>query len=270
MAEVSGATDIAKRRVVYELRGGMKVSVRHDIPYRTSASETLTFDLYRPADTEHAVLPVVLFITGFSDVGMRSFVGCNAKDMQCYKDWAHLIAASGLAAITYTTTTPESDVYDLLHHLRTGAGDLGIDADAIGLWACSGNVPNALGVLMNPDSQIRCAAFCYGFMLDLDGTTHVAEASAMFRFRNPAAGKSINDIPRVPLLIARAGRDEMPHLNDSIDVFARKALEMNLPITLINHSTAPHAFDLMDDSDSSRNVIGNILGFLRLPLAAPM
>ena len=62
----------------------------------------------------------------------------------------------------------------------------------------------------------------------------------------------------------------MPHLNDSIDVFARKALEANLPITLINHSTAPHAFDLLDDGDSSRNVIANILEFLRLQLAAPM
>jgi CheY-like chemotaxis protein len=128
MAEVSGAADIAKRRVLYELRGGMEVAVRHNIPYRTTASETLTFDLYRPTDTEHGVLPVVLFVTGFSDIGMRSFVGCNAKDMQCYIDWGHLIAASGLAAITYTTTTPEFDIYELLRHLRTNGGELGMDS----------------------------------------------------------------------------------------------------------------------------------------------
>ena len=270
MAEVSRAADIAKRRVVYELRDGMEVAVQHNIPYRTTASETLTFDLYRPTDTEHGVLPVVLFVTGFSDVGMRSFVGCNAKDMQSYVSWARLVAGMGHAAVTSTTTAPAEDVGVLLEHLRNEHQTLGIDPNRIGVWACSGNVPNALNVLMNPDSHIRCAALCYGFMLDLDGATHVAEASAKFRFRNPAAGKSIKEIPRVPLLIVRAGRDEMPHLNDTIDLFARKALEQNLPITLINHSTAPHAFDLMDDSDSSQNVIANILGFLRLQLAAPM
>jgi acetyl esterase/lipase len=70
------------------------------------------------------------------------------------------------------------------------------------------------------------------------------------------------------MFIARAGRDEMPHLNDSIDRFVEKALEANLPITLVNHPEGPHAFDLFDDSEASRNVIEQLLGFLRLHLVA--
>jgi hypothetical protein len=35
----------------------------------------------------------------------------------------------------------------------------------------------------------------------------------------------------------------------------------SLPLTLINHATAPHAFDLMDESETTRDVIRRILGF---------
>jgi hypothetical protein len=254
--------EIAKRHVVYDLPTTAEVTVRRNIPYRTTDTETLTFDLYRPSTD--AVLPIVLFVTGYSDLGMRAFVGCDAKDMQSYVDWGHLIAASGLATITYTTSAPETDVYELLGHLRQESAALGIDGSNIGLWSCSGNVPNALGVLMNVD--VRCAALCYGFMMDLDGTTDVAEAAARYRFSNPFAGKSINDIPRVPMFIARAGRDEMPHLNDGIDRFVEKALKANLPITLINHPDGPHAFDLFDDTVASRNIIEQLVRFLQLQL----
>ena len=37
---------------------------------------------------------------------------------------------------------------------------------------------------------------------------------------------------------------------------------------MIEHPTGPHAFDVVDDSDTSRNVIRRILGFLREQLEA--
>jgi hypothetical protein len=40
----------------------------------------------------------------------------------------------------------------------------------------------------------------------------------------------------------------------------------NLPISLANHPTGPHAFDIMDDSETSRGIIRQILAFLRLHL----
>lgn len=101
-------------------------------------------------------------------------------------------------------------------------------------------------------------------LLDLDGAAHVADAAKIFRFVNPAAGRSIDDLPRdVPLLIVRAGRDEMPHLNDALDRFLLNALRTNLPVTLINHHIAPHAFDILDDTDASRAVIERIVGFMQ-------
>ncbi len=52
----------------------------------------------------------------------------------------------------------------------------------------------------------------------------------------------------------------------ALDGFLARALACNLPVTFVNHSTAPHAFDLFDDSEMSREIIGRILAFLRFHL----
>ena len=70
----------------------------------------------------------------------------------------------------------------------------------------------------------------------------------------------------MPLFLARAGRDEIPHLNDVLDPFIVKALARNLALTLVNHREGPHAFDLDHDSETSRRIIKQILGFLEFHL----
>jgi hypothetical protein len=78
-----------------------------------------------------------------------------------------------------------------------------------------------------------------------------------------------NDLPQdLPLFLVRSGRDEIPGLNDAMDRFAAAALRRNLPMTLVNHPEAPHAFDLFHDSDTSREVVREVLVFLRFHLAA--
>jgi len=72
----------------------------------------------------------------------------------------------------------------------------------------------------------------------------------------------------IPLFIARAGQDQMPGLNDTLDRFLVKALACNLPISFVNHSEAPHAFDLFHDSETSRGIISRILAFLQSHLLA--
>jgi hypothetical protein len=70
------------------------------------------------------------------------------------------------------------------------------------------------------------------------------------------------------MFLARAGRDETAGLNAALDRFAAAALARNLPISLINHAEGPHAFDLLDDSGTTREVIRCILGFLAFHLGA--
>lgn len=271
MSQDTRPDDITKKRVVYQIPGVAELTVRRDVQYRVTDAGALTMDLYYPPDVKRsAMTPAVVFVAGYPDPGFAAMVGCKLKEMGSYVSWGELTAASGLVAITYTNREPAADLHALLHYVRQNAADLGIDENRMGLWACSGNVPMALSVLIEEARDyLKCAVLCYGLMLDLDGATGVADAARQWGFANPCAGKSVADLRQdLPLFIVRAGQDEMPHLNETIDRFTSKALTCNLPITLVNHPTAPHAFDLMHDSETSREIIRQILGFMRFYLLA--
>jgi hypothetical protein len=253
---------ITEQAVVYQIPGMDDVTTRQDVEY----ADGLTMDLYYPPDAKGGEqFPAVVFVTGSPDAGFQARLGCRQKEMASYVSWSRLVAASGLVAITYTNRDPAADPHALLAFLRQNTVSLGIDGDRIGVWSCSGNVPNALSLLMS--ETLRCAVLCYGYMLDLEGSTGVADAQKQWGFANPAAGKSVDDLPRdLPLLVVRAGKDEFAGLNDAIDRFVAHALARNLPITLVNHATGPHSFDLFDDSGTSLEVIRGILAFMRFPL----
>ncbi len=269
MSKKTQRSEFTRATVVYEIPDMEAVTVRRDVEYSSSEEGALTMDLYRPAEVERASrCPAVVLVSGFPDLGFEAAVGCKFKEMGFYTSWGKLLAASGLTAITYTNRDPAADLDLLLAHIRRQAPSLGIDENRIGLWACSGNVPMALSALMQQASySFKCAALCYGFMLDVGGSTYVADAAAQFGFVNPCAGKSANEVPKdLPLFLVRAGQDEMPGLNETIDRFMASALIRNLPVTLVNLASAPHAFDQLDNSEASRETIRRILAFLRLHL----
>ena len=269
MSQETQRHEMTTKTVVLEVPGMDAVTIQRDVTYQSTESGALTMDLYRPPASDSAApLPAVVFVSGYPDPGFERMLGCKLKDMGHYVSWGRLVAASGLVAVIYSNREP-ADVHALLAYLRQNAASLGIDANRIGVWAASGNVPMALSLLMEPAGSFPCAALCYGFMLDLGGATHVADAAAQIGFANPCAGKSIDDLPRdLPLFVVRAGQEQMPHLNDSIDAFMAAALARNLPVTLANHATGPHAYDIADDSETSREMVRNILAFLRFHLAA--
>jgi acetyl esterase/lipase len=246
------------------------VIVRRDQEYGRSDSGPLTMDLYYPPDAGNgAPAPTVLFVTGFPDAGAEKLLGCRLKDMGSYTSWAQLAAASGLVAVTYTNNEPASDVTSLLQYLRGHGAEFGIDAHRMAVWACSGNAPTALSLLMRQPSDLKCAVLCYPYLLDSDNATAVADAARQFGFVNACAAKSIEDLPRdAPLFVVRAGQDQMPGLNDALDRFMGKALALNLPLTFVNHAAAPHAFDLFLDNEMSHDIIAMILQFMRSRLEA--
>jgi hypothetical protein len=106
-------------------------------------------------------------------------------------------------------------------------------------------------------------------MLDGAGSTRVADAARQFGFVDACAGQSVADLPRdLPLFVARAGQDRMPGLNEALDDFVHKALTCNLPVTVVNHAEAPHAFDLFHDGEASHEIIRRILQFMQFHLTA--
>jgi len=230
--------------------GTETIVVRNDLEYANG----LTMDLYAPPASDER-MPAVVIVAGFPDDGFQKMVGCRFKEMQSTIDWARLIAASGMTAVLYTNRDPAADLHALLQVLPSR----GIDATRVGVWASSGNVPLALSLLLQEsDVHLRCAALCYGYMLGVE------EQAQTFRFANPARGKTIESLRRdVPLFVTRAGQDSFPGLNESLDRFLSAAIASNLPIAFTNHPDAPHAFDLVHDSDTTRAIIRQILAFLR-------
>ena len=259
MSDTIPPDHISKRRVVHFVPGMDAVTVRREGE----------IDIYYPAVRDEAPPPAVVFVTGFPDAGAERRLGCRFKEMGSFVSWAQLTAASGIAAITYANTEP-SDVHHVLHHVRTNAAALRIDATRLGVWACSGHGPNALSLVMKDYSAPpRCAALLYPYTLDVPGSTAVADAARQFGFVVPAAGNAVDNLHAdVPLFVARAGQDQMPGLNRALDAFVSAALDRNLQITLANHGRGPHGFDVFDDSERSHEIIRTVLTFLQWHLGA--
>lgn len=258
--------DMADKRIVYQLPGMDRIVARKDIPYKGGDGSTLGFDIYTPGGSAATVRPAVVFISGYPDPGFERMVGRRFKELGAYVSWAQLLASMGFVAITYQNVQPDEDAADIVRFLIDNAADYGIDPTQLAIWSCSGNVPCALNLLCSMPDLLKCAVFCYGFLLDLDGHSDVADACAQYRFVNASTGRTVEDIGDVPFLFVRAGKDQTPGLNQTADRFVSHALAANLPLTLLNHAQGVHAFDIEDDSERSRLVIQQILSYLRINL----
>ena len=71
---------------------------------------------------------------------------------------------------------------------------------------------------------------------------------------------------RSPMFIGRAGRDEVPTMDDSIDRFVKEALVKNISLSLMNHPQGVHGFDNQNDDERSREIIRNAIAFMQAHL----
>jgi hypothetical protein len=230
------------------------VIVQRDVAYGPP-DRGLCFDVYYPpAQTNAGCWPAVIIVAGYPGTTEPRPTTLPYKAIGWTVSMCQLIAVSGIVAIAYTNREPVADLQALVEHIHECAERLRIDPTRVGVIAASGNVPTALTTIMQDARRTpSCAVFGCGCLLDLDGATDVADA----------------DLRRdVPLLITRAGRDQFPAMNASIDRFIRHGLVENLPITFVNHADGPHAFDLFDDSRTSRDIVRQTLRFLRQHLTA--
>jgi hypothetical protein len=253
------------RRVCLQLEGMDAVTVRRDVAYG-QPDPNRRCDLYYPPGTpDTGRWPAVIIVAGYPATMAGRPTPLTYKEFGWTVSMCQLIALSGMVAVAYTNRDPVADVRALFEQINEGAQSLRIDPARVGVVATSGNVPTALTTLMRDATRAPvCAVFGCGCLLDLDGATDVADAARQFGFANPGAGRTVADLRRnVPILITRAGRDQFPAMNASIDRFIRQALIENLPITFVNHAEGPHAFDLFDDSRSSREIVRQTLRFLR-------
>ena len=117
------------------------------------------------------------------------------------------------------------------------------------------------------DRSVRCQIGMYT-IVDIQNsklhqdqmmTQELAEYSPLEQIaRNPNAP---------PMLIARAGHDEIPDLLVGLDRFISIALKNDANITVMNNPAAPHGFDDKQDTARTREILHEMLAFLNEHLA---
>lgn len=123
--------------------------------------------------------------------------------------------------------------------------------------------------MVDAPMPIRCLVGYYPFMDIRQTEYHQASETVQTRdaFSNILyAGKQGR---KTPMFLARAGRDEIPTLLDSVDRFTETALGTNYPLTLANHPDGPHGFDYQKSDARSREIILATLWFLHYHLDGP-
>jgi acetyl esterase/lipase len=262
-------------RVVLALPGMGGVEVRTDLIYRRDPE--LRFDLYRPPGTPPgAAWPAVIFAHG--DAPPEILAG--AKDWGVFTSWGRLAAVSGLAAVTFDRRSSQmrtrladsaADSAALIAHVRSNAGELGIEPDRLAVWVCSAGPPMVLPALLHEGPAfLRCVVSYYGLMDLLHLRDHIAPevSDAELREHSPLCALQEAGSALPPMLIARAGLDE-PRFNDSIDAFITEAIARGVELDVLTHPRGRHAFDVLDDDDRSRDIIARTLEFLARHLNAP-
>jgi len=264
--------DRVKNPVVYRLPGMDKVRVISNLRYGGVDNPYLLMDVYVPPDLklqEHR--PAVVFIHG--GAGPEN----KAKDWGIFQSWGRLIAAAGMIGVMFThrfspppaslLTEAASDVSAAIEYVRANAASFHANPDRIGVcaWSSGGALLSAL--LNKRPGFLRCLVAFYA-MLDLQQYAPAGDtaASQVLKSFSAIAALPEDASSMLPMLIVRAGRDEVPMLNDALDRFTATALKVNAPITLINHPSAEHGFDNQSDDEGSREVIRSAIEFIQTHL----
>jgi dienelactone hydrolase len=259
--------------VVYEVPGMGDVEVLANRTYKTVAGSPLLFDVYRPRVAGRR--PVVVFVHGDGPPDVLA----DAKDWGQYTSWGRLVAASGLAAVTFNHRSTlgatelhaaAGDVDDLISQVQTRSDELRLDPDRICIWTCSAGGPIGIRAALAGREYVRCAVCFYG-MLDLrhlrDQIPDTVSDDVLEDF-SPICHLPEDSAGAPAMLVARAGRDR-PAFNEAIDRFVAEAVARGATVDLLTHPGGQHGFDVLDDDDRSHEIVSRTLAFMSWHLLGP-
>ena len=260
--------------VVYRIAGMDKVTVKSNLKYTEVNNPDLLMDVYHPPNlAKNERRPVVLFIHG--GAGAET----TPKDWGIYTSWGRLVAASGLIGVTFThrlsaeKTSLEDAASDLaaaINPIRSNADSLNVDKARICLAAHSAGGALLSSAMRDKPEYIRCMAGFYAFInIRQTGNLFTAnESPETLKKFSPITYLANNSDKIAPLFIARAGRDQVPTMDDSIDRFIREAVAKNVVLTFANYPQGVHGFNNQNDDDRSREIIQSALAFMKSQLAS--
>jgi acetyl esterase/lipase len=244
--------------------------VRRDFVYK-SGDPRLKLDVYTPPGLAKGERrPAVLFIHGGTPPQT------NPKDWGVFVSWGRLVAASGMVGVTFThrlgfprtmLTEGAADVSDAVAYVRANADALGVDRERLCLAAFSAGGPMLSPSMRDRPPYVRCLVAFYAFMDVGQSEPHRQhETPEVVRDLSPITHLGADARSVAPLFIARAGLDQVPAMNDSIDRFVREAISSNAAVTVFNHPRGVHGFDNQTDDERSREIIRAALEFMKTHL----
>jgi acetyl esterase/lipase len=256
--------------VVYKVPGMDKVKIVQNLKYTSSDDPNVLMDVYLPPDIKPSEkVPVVIFIHG----GAKTEY--TAKDWGIYTTWGRLVAASGFVGVTFThrldypgksLENAAQDVTAAINYVRANDDKYNVDKDRICLIAYSAGGP-MLSLGMRGDTPfVRCLIGFYAFMDVKQSDYRNTEAAEALKTFSPITYVQKDAIRIPPMFIARAGRDEVPTMDDSIDRFVSEALAKNIALTVMNHPQGAHGFDNQNDDERSREIIRSAIAFMQIHL----
>lgn len=266
---MSELSEIHKNRVVYSLPGMESAADVLTVAYKMVGDVEWLLDVYTPRAPLDAPPPVVMFVHGD---GPESDL-LHAREWGQYVSYGQLMAASGLAAVTFCHRSTHAltrmddiaeDIDDAIAFVRASAGEWGIDGDRLCIWAVSAGVPYGLNAALRElPAYVRCMVAYYGY-LDLthlqDELPHVSP-DALER-HSPLTYLRVHGERLPPLLIARAGQDQA-EINVSIDTFVTEALRVGVSFDLFNHADGGHGFDIFEDTPRTHAVVRETIAFVK-------
>ncbi len=263
--------DLVMKPVVYGVPGTERVKARTNLKYTAVDDPNLLMDVYAPPGLSKGERrPAVLFIHGSAGAEAR------AKDWGIFVSWGRLVAASGMVGVTFThrlgypkplMRESAADVEAAVAYVRANADALGVDGDRLCLAAYSAGGPLLSPAMRDRPPYVRCLVAFYAFLDVRQSPMHTPHepAETLERF-SPVAQLAAGAGGLAPVFVARAGLDQIPTLNDSIDRFVREAVEQNAPVTLFNHPRGVHGFDNQTPDARSREIVRAALEFMKTNL----
>lgn len=251
--------------VAYEVPGMNDVIVKKDIPYLKSSDSALKMDIYYPPNFDFKrKIPTIVFVFGYTNDGQLKTAKHQLRTWSPYTSWCRVVAASGMAAIVYETINPENDLQSLIKYITSNTDNLNIDVDKLGAYSCSANTPTEIAYALNDtDCVFKCAVVYYGIFLTTD-FKHISTIDTLSQnmgFVTPRLSEPASWNKKVPIMIIHAGKDFVPHTNESLTSFVSEAIVQNIPITLMIYSEGVHAFDINTDNEMTKEIIRNTLEF---------
>jgi acetyl esterase/lipase len=257
--------------VVYRLPGMNKVKIHSNLKYSDVDNPRLLMDVYTPPDrSKDDRRPVVVCISGGAGAHYRP------KDWGVFQSWGRLLAAAGFVGVTFThrlgypkplLSEAAADVEHAINYVRSNADGFNADRDRICLAAWSGGGPLLAPALREKPSFVRCLVAFYAFLDCRQSPSHADhESQETLNAFSPITCLQDHASSMIPIFVARAGQDEIPTMNDSIDRFVTAAIAANAPLTSMNHPFGEHGFDNQNDDERSHEIIRSAIAFMHTHL----